>query len=190
MPLEAFIPTGYEPFPFGRAVGDLNGDGRSDAALVLCLRNTAATAPRRPERVLVVLWGTATGYQLAARSTHAVLGRGGQDHETFRRVLIQRGTLVLDHYSASNWFWRIRTVFRCQTGTFIRIGETVESGRTGGDCDGVAGPAGWRYRDTNFVTGSQETWRISEACQVLEHRQFHAKPGPFQSLARYKPPVL
>jgi hypothetical protein len=186
----AFIPAGYELLPDGHAVGDLNGDGRSDAALVLRLRGATAAAAGQPERLLLVLWGTAMGYRLAARSTRAVLGPGGMNRETFRHVRIARGTLVLDHYSASSWFWHVRTVFRCQAGAFYRIGQTTESGRTGGDCDGLRGPAGWQFRDTNYVTGDHETWRISEACQVLEHRQGRAKPRPLQSLANYKPPIL
>ena len=112
------------------------------------------------------------------------------NQETFRRVVISRGVLVLHHYSASNWFWRVRATFREQAGAFYLIGETTEAGRTGGDCDGQRGPAGWRYHDTNFVSGDYESWRISEACQLVEHRQERGKQVPLRPLANYRTPEL
>ena len=73
---------------------------------------------------------------------------------------------------------------------FCLIEETTESGRTGGICAGLRGPAGWQYRHTNFVTGLIETWRISEACRVLEHRRSRSKLLALLPLMDYQPPEL
>ena len=125
-----FIPTGYHLLPHGLATGDLNQDSHADAVLVLGLPDEE-TNEQRPARLFVVLLASATGgYTVKASSTHAVLGKGGMARETFQKVAIEKGVVLLEHYSASNWFWHVRSQFRLQAGTFYLIGESTASGRT------------------------------------------------------------
>jgi len=182
-----FIPPRYGELADSRAVGDLNHDGRPDLALVLrpLVEDTTAYPDEAlPARLLLVLFGTPTGYVLAAQTGRAVLckGCGGMYGDPFAGLTIEKGILGVAHYGGSNWRWRIDSKFRYQQNGFYLIGETRDYGRNDGDCPGLVGPAGWEYRDTNFLTGDYEVWKVSEECQLLAHRRGKNKPAPLRKL--------
>lgn len=186
-----FIPPHYEALARGRATGDLNRDGRPDVALVLSPRlesKADSTDEEMQNRTLLLLLGRpGGGYVLAARSSRALLCRvcGGMGTDPFVSLTIRKGVLRLEHYSASGWYRRTVAQFRYQQRTFYLIGETRDYGRTGGNCDLLTGPPGWDFREANFVTGTYEVWKISEACKLLAHKRGQHKPGPLRKLAEY-----
>ncbi|MCC2545832.1 hypothetical protein LJY25_05205 [Hymenobacter sp. BT175] len=185
-----FIPARYDTLPAGRAVGDLNRDGRPDVALVLRSKaEEASSEDNLPARRLLVLFGTPTGYTLAAQSAKAVLCRecGGIYGDPFAGVTISKGVLSVDHYGGSSWRWSITSKFRYQQGDFYLIGETESSGRNDGDCPGLNGPAGWNYRDANLVTGAYEVKKVSEDCKLLVDKKGRSKPQPLRKLTSYAP---
>lgn len=188
--LASFIPPGYRVLPEGRATGDLNGDGRPDKVLVL--RPLLEDQPDRidpdmPGRILLILLGTPTGYTLAAQSSRIMLcrGCGGIYGDPFASLDIKNGILTISHYGGSSWRWSITSKFRYQQGSFYLIGETTDYGRAEGNCEGLAGPAGQNYRDTNFVTGDYEVEKISEDCKLLLHKRGKIKPAPLRKLVDY-----
>ena len=186
----AFIPAHYGLLPDGEATDDFNHDGRSDKVLVL--RPLLEDQPDHidldmPERILLILLGTPTGYTLAAQSNRIVLCRdcGGMYGDPFAGLDVKSGILTINHYGGSSWRWGITSKFRYQQSSFYLIGETTEYGRADGDCDGLYGPAGRNYRDTNFVTGAYEVEKISEDCKLLLHKRGKTKPTPLRKLVDY-----
>lgn len=190
--LAAFIPAGYDTLPGGRALGDLNHDGRPDVALVL--QPQAEDRPdydgeTMPGRVLLVLFATAQGYTLAEQASRVMLAKdgGGQYGDPFAGLSIRHGVLTVQHYGGSSWRWHVASKFRYQQGRFYLIGETTILSRTSGDCAGVDGSPGGELHDTNFVTGEYEVRKISEACRILLHRKGRRPPGALRPLAGYRP---
>ena len=190
-PLVSFIPRGYQLLRDCRATGDLNGDGRADVALVLVpmAEDTARSGDNLPPRLLLVLWRTATGYHLAARSNRAILCRscGGMGDDPFSKITILNGVLNVQHYSSSNWYWKLDSKFQYRRQGVALIGTTSLSGRTSGSCGARDWSAGCTYRDTNLLTGEYESVKVSEGCQMLENRRGRQPVRPLQLLADYKP---
>lgn len=191
-PLAAFIPTGYDTLPGGRALGDLNHDGRPDMAVVL--HPKAETQPdydsaTMPGRVLLLLFGTAQGYTLGEQAGRVLLGKdeGGQYGDPFAGLSIRQGVLTVSHYGGGSWRWSVASKFRYQQGSFYLIGETTFLTRASGDCESIDGSPGGDYHDTNFVTGEYEVRRISEACRVLLHKRGRRPPVALRRLADYAP---
>lgn len=185
-----FIPPRYGILAHSRTSGDLNRDGRADLALVLRpLEEDTTTHPDDdlPARLLLVLFGTPTGYSLADQTDRAVLCKscGGMYGDPFQGLTIEKGTLSIAHYGGSNWRWRINSKFRYQQNGFYLIGETKDYGRNDGDCPGLDGPSGWDYRDTNLLTGDYEVWKISEECKLLTHKRGKNQPMPLRKLGSY-----
>ena len=187
----SFIPSGYRQLPEGRATGDLNGDGRPDMVLVLgpIAEDTFRIDDNLPPRLLLVLWRTAMGYQLAARTDQAILCRscGGMGDDPFIKITIANGVLNVQHYSSSSWYWKLDDKFQYRRQGIILIGTTHSSGRTGGSCGAGDWPPGCTYRDTNLLTGEYESVKVSEKCRVLENRKGRQPVRPLQMLADYKP---
>ncbi|MCB2409234.1 hypothetical protein [Hymenobacter lucidus] len=190
--LRAFIPAGYDTLPGGRALGDLNHDGRPDVALVL--RPQAETqdgydGETMPGRILLVLFGAAPGYTLAERAGRVMITKdgGGQYGDPFAGLTISKGVLTVHHYGGSSWRWSVVSKFRYQQGHFYLIGETTILSRTSGDCESVDGSPGGELHDTNFLTGEYEIRKISEACRVLLHRKGRHPPVALRRLADYTP---
>lgn len=185
-----FIPSHYRILADSRTSGDLNHDGRPDLALILfpLVEDTTAYPDNNlPARLLLVLFGTPTGYALAAQTGRAVLcrGCGGMYGDPFQSLIIEKGILRIAHYGGSSWRWRINSKFQYRQNEFYLIGETTDYGRNDGDCPGLDGPSGWNYRDTNFLTGDYEIWRISEECKLLTHKRGKNKPAPLRKLSSY-----
>lgn len=186
-----FIPARYDTLAGGRATGDLNHDGLPDVALALhaAVEDTISYPDDTlPPRQLVILFGTPTGYTLAAHSTKAILcrGCGGMNRDPFQGMSIEKGVLLLHHYSSSNWHWSITAKFRYRADGFYLIGQTNSYGTNGGNCDGQNWPPGCDYHDVNFVSGEYETIKVSEACKLMLHKRGKNKPMPLRKLVDYQ----
>ena len=103
IPLTATTPQGFVNRNFqmpqgGLATGDLNGDGRPDAALVLDQVAGSKNADGEFGRVLIVVWGQASGgYRLGLTADGAVMCRtcGGRLGDPFAKLTITNGVLIL-----------------------------------------------------------------------------------------------
>lgn len=193
-----FIPNGYRVLPEGRATGDLNADGRPD--FVLALAPTATTeagpAPATNDnipfpRLLVVLWRTATGYELACAARRALLCKecGGAFGDPFAGLAIAKGVLTIQHYGGSSRRWSVTGKFRYQQGDFYQIGETYNLMQANAyDCPALPDHRpGDVYRDTNLLTGAYESVKVSEECQLLENRRGHQPVRRLRRLVAYAP---
>ncbi|WP_201982662.1 hypothetical protein [Hymenobacter rubidus] len=184
--LTDFIPAGYEVLNDGQATGDLNRDGRPDAALVLRskaeYKETAETA-EAPPRYLVVLFGTPTGFALAAQASRVMLRQddGGAFGDPFAGIDIAKGVLSISHYGGSSWRWSHTDKFRYQAGSFYLIGETRVSYQNNTDC----AQGNWEMHDTNFVTGEYRVEKESEACKPLVNKRGKNPPKPLRKLVDY-----
>lgn len=190
--LTDFIPTGYEILGEGQATGDLNHDGRADAALVLRSKSedkatddagAADETAESPPRYLVVLFGTPTGFELAAQASKVVLRKddGGALGDPFQGIDIVKGVLSISYYGGSSWRWSLTNKFRYQAGSFYLIGETRVSYQNNTDC-----PQGsWEMHDTNFVTGEYRVEKNSEACKPLVRKSGKNSPKPLRKLVDY-----
>ncbi|MGY3090691.1 hypothetical protein ACVWYF_003752 [Hymenobacter sp. UYAg731] len=186
--LADFIPAGYDTLRLGYATGDLNHDDRPDVAALLYAATADSSNPADgPPPRLIILFGTATGYALVESTAHAVLcdNCGGQGSDPFSSLRIRAGVLIIEHFTYTGWYRRTVARFRYQHDTFYLIGELTEAGRNDGDCPNLAGPAGWNYRDTNFVTGDYQFEEISEDCKRLAKKRGRSKPTPLRRLADY-----
>ena len=189
--LADFVPPGYELLPRGQAFGDLNRDGRPDAALVLrslAENDTVAAAAEETDvesqpRHLIIVLGTPGGYTLAAQTDKAALCNdcGGMYGDPFEGIEIKKGVLSLSHYGGSSWRWGITTKYRYQTGRFYLIGERRVSYRNNGPC----GESEWELHETNFVTGDYREEKDSPNCRPLLRKRGHHQPTSLRRLVDY-----
>ncbi len=190
---DSFIPPGYKRLNLEPVTGDLNGDGRAD--VVLALRPLAEDSLSvddndLPPRLLLVLWRTPTGYQLAAESKQALLCKscGGLFGDPYAGLKIEKGVLLLQLFGGDGQRWSIDSEFRYQQGNFYLVGRTDLGFRLAAEpCPHSDYRAGYNYRSTDFVTGAYEVIRVSERCKLLEHRRGHQKVQPLVTLAKYEP---
>ena len=194
----SFIPRGYRQLPEGRVTGDLNGDGRPDVVLALApvaeVSQALATDENEahlPPRLLLVLVRTATGYQLAADARRAILyrGCGGMYGDPFAGLSIAKGVLSIHHYGGSSWRWAVTGKFRYQRGDFYQIGETYSLLQVSAEeCPALPDRRpGEVYRDTNLLTGTYESVKVSEDCELLENRRGRQPRRPLRKLTIYEP---
>lgn len=195
---DGFIPTGYYQLPEGRATGDLNADGRPDVVLALAptARTEAGPAPATNDnipfpRLLVVLWRTPNGYELAAAARQALLcrGCGGQYGDPFNGLDIAKGVLSISHYGGSSWRWTVTAKFRYQQGDFYQIGDTYNLMQTTAkNCPRLPDRRpGDVYRDSNLLTGAYESVKVSEDCKLLENKHGKLPVKRLPRLVAYKP---
>lgn len=188
----AFIPPGYKLLRDCRATGDLNGDGRADVVLALTSIEEDTTfhlSDNLPPRLLLVLWRTAGGYQLAAVARQLLLrnhsGINGDD--PISSLAIQRGVLLVNYDVGGNCGYSTTAKFRYQKGGFYLIGERDIICSHRPDCDKLPYPPGYHYRDTNYLTGDYEIIKTSDECLLLQHKRGRQPVRPLRKLVNYKP---
>lgn len=186
--LTDFVPPGYRIVRNGQATGDLNHDSHPDVALVLgsVAEDTIQSEDDLPARQLLVLFGTPTGYTLAAQSTKAVWCKACSGNgDPFDGLSIKQSILLIKHDTGGNWGHRQINKFRYQQGAFYLIGETQEYSRHAPDCDKLPYPPRYDYKESNFVTGEYDVIRTSDTCQLLEKKHGRGKHTPLIRLADY-----
>jgi len=146
---EGFVPKGWRLME--KAVGDLNGDGRADAAVVAA-HDAEGSGPEdvweEPRLLVITLGEESGGLRLSAASDAVVLcrGCGGVFGDPFESVEIERGTVVVRHYSGSRDRWGFTDRFRLQGGRWTHIGATERYTDT-------LDPSYYEQRDANLSTG-------------------------------------
>ena len=132
-------------------MGDLNGDGRADAAVVAA-HDAEGSGPEdvweEPRLLVIALGEESGGLRLSAASDAVVLcrGCGGVFGDPFEAVDVERGAVVVTHYSGSRDRWGFIDRFRLQDGRWTHIGATERHTDTL-DC------SYFEARDANLVTG-------------------------------------
>ncbi len=108
--VSAFVPTDHDVINY--TVGDLNGDGRNDAILVLKKRSPLKQLPDGVplgQRPLLVLQRQIDGkLKLAARCEEAIKCEecGGVFGDPFEGIETSRKGFTILHYGGSAWRWR------------------------------------------------------------------------------------
>jgi hypothetical protein len=191
----AFIPENYDTLFAGVARGDLNKDGIEDLAMVLGSRlekdedwsEKFADSNAAP-RLLIILFGTDSGFIQAAISDKAILCKdcGGTFGNPFSGMEIVNNVLQFHHYGGSAWRWSYAYKFRYQDKAFFLIGKTTYSFWNVKYCDKLKEFAGTAYEDVNFITGQYEKKEISEDCKLLENKKGKKKIEPLISLSKFE----
>ena len=156
IPETASAPAGFAPSGWvveATVEGDLNGDGRNDAAIVIKSgenRYDERTQRMRfARRALIVALREGNGsLHRSAVSDNAVLdgNEGGVMGDPFQGVTIERGTIVIQHYGGSRDRWSYTHRYRFQSGQWALIGLTE------GRMD-TLNPSYQDSRDANLSTG-------------------------------------
>ena len=181
--LSAFILPGYDTLKLESAIGELNHDGWSDRALVLrpAAEDTAtARSSELPPRVLLLLFGTPTGYVLAGQSTKLILCKdcGGQ-FEPLSGLTIAKGVLTVDQMGGGSERWSVSSKFRYQKGAFYLIGETTSKTQNGPRCPVESS------EDNNLLTGVSIVTATRQDCETNTTR-VRRKPAPLRQLVDYE----
>lgn len=181
--VQDFIPRGYDTLDGGIAYGDLNKDGRSDIVLALQQHGDDTDPPR----LLIVLLRSDKGYRLAGKSSSALLCKscGGVYGDPFAALQIRNGILQIDHYGGSAWRWTVTQKFRYQQDGLYLIGTTRDWWWNIEDCNGTIGDAGRRYKDINWLTGSEEVIERTDDCKLIKHLKLKHKVRPLIRLEAF-----
>jgi hypothetical protein len=128
-PAEAkpFIPEGYEVLDY--QTGDLNGDKKTDAILVLKISGEDSITEETPNRPMLLLIRQANGkLKKALQNDRAIMCRqcGGSFGDPYEAVSIKNNSLTLTFYGGSSWRWAYRYdfVYRPATKNWYLIKET------------------------------------------------------------------
>jgi hypothetical protein len=186
-----FVPAGYDTI--ATATGDLNKDSVSDYVLVLKSKvednfdYSTGNADSIPPRLLIVLFKTANGYQLAGKTDKLIMCKdcGGVMGDPFAGVTIVKGVLAVEHYGGSAWRWSYTHKFRYQQKDFYLIGETNHSYWSVKNCEKLNDMAGTDYKDINFLTGSYEEKVITENCVLKKNKKGKQKVQPLKKLSAF-----
>jgi hypothetical protein len=195
-----FIPAGWKMI--GSAAGDLNGDARSDAAIVIESNDSAmevrefdvpnATPDRMKPRILIILFrdSSADRYRLAAQNNTFILRSSeGNNFDPFvdeGGITIAGRVLNIRFYGGGWDRFAVTYRFRYQDGEFTLIGaDNITMDTREGD-NGATET--WSY---NFLTKKLKitkdsfsdekvkprvTWRT---LKIKELRTFRTFPAPF-----------
>ena len=133
-----------------QAEGDLNRDGRPDAALILKFGEEDADrfqAVEIPRLLVFLLQAPSGGYRLSASTSKLVLCRacGGIYGDPVQDFNIERGAVVVSHYGGSRYRWGFTHRYRLQDGDWVLIGSTSVTN------DNLTQEI--HQKDTNLLTG-------------------------------------
>lgn len=149
----AFIPTGW--MLEKQVGGDLNGDARPDAVLMLVERPSASAPEARRERALVVLLNEPSGQlrRVAASGTALYCtGCFASDRTAAPDLSISKGTLAVRHVSGATQTLDLTQRYRFEEGRVRLVGESVmQSSRLKLDTT---------YKRIDYLTGQQQTEHI------------------------------
>ena len=185
---ENFIPKGYGIFAGDTA--DLNKDGKQDMVLVLRDMQEDTAQPgsdaRVNSRLVVVLFKTANGWQLAAKSGEIVLCRdcGGVFGEPFVSIKVVNGVITIDHYGGSAEKWAFTRKFRYQNNDLYLIGATDAAFFGNTFCDNLNAIA-YTSTDINLITGDREIKEITKDCKKVNKKD-RITIKPLVKMADYK----
>jgi hypothetical protein len=182
--IKDFIPANCDTL--GMAIGDLNKDGKNDIALALF--NKAENENSDAERLILVLFKTATGYSVAGKSANVLMckGCGGIFGDPYAGIEISKNVLTVHHYGGSAWRWSDDLKFRYQNTDLYLIGRSAHSYWNVKMCDKLGDFAGTDIEETNFVTGDHYIKKISENCKLTTDKKNKIKIKPLVKLADYK----
>ncbi len=115
LPAEAkpFVVKGYEMMDY--ITGDLNGDKRPDAILILKVPGEDSVIGNIPARPLILLLRQANGSLKAIkRNDQMILCHqcGGVFGDPYEDTRISKNSFVINFYGGSNWRWGIEYTFR------------------------------------------------------------------------------
>ncbi|HKX12344.1 MAG TPA: hypothetical protein VJP40_04255 [bacterium] len=142
-----FVPKGWEILM--QAEGDLNRDGKPDAALALKNSKEESSNEEVPRLLVLLLQNPDGTYRLASKSAEAILCRscGGVFGDPLAELQIKSGVLIIDHYAGSRQRWSYTHRWRFQDGDWVLIGETKTS------FDAIGPEA--KSDDMNLLTGDR-----------------------------------
>ena len=191
----SFIPNDYDTLDDGVARGDLNKDGIEDIVIVVGSKweqdenwSEKASDSNVAPRLLIILFGTDSGYVQIAKNDKAILCKdcGGIFGDPFAGIEINKNVLSINHYGGSNWRWGYTHKFRFQDKDFFLIGQTKYSFLAVENCEKLNDFAGTKYEDINFITGQYEKKEISEDCKLLENKKGKRKIEQLISLSNFE----
>jgi len=191
----SFIPNDYDTLDDGVARGDLNKDGIEDIVIVIGSKweqdenwSEKASDSNVAPRLLIILFGTDSGYVQIAKNDKAILCKdcGGIFGDPFAGIEINKNVLSINHYGGSNWRWGYTHKFHFQDKDFFLIGQIKYSFLAVENCEKLNDFAGTKYEDINFVTGQYEMKEISEDCKLLENKKGKRKIEQLISLSNFE----
>ncbi len=151
----SFIPDNYDTLSLTN--GDLNKDGLEDVVFALFHKMEKedienVNVDSIPSRLLIVLFGSKSGYIKAVKSATALLCKycGGVFGDPFNGVSIAKNVLTISHYGGSAWRWSFDHKFRLQKDDFYLIGQTHYSYWNVKMCDKLNEFAGTDFEDMIF----------------------------------------
>ena len=151
----SFIPNDYDTLDDGVVRGDLNKDGIEDIVIVVGSKweqdenwSEKASDSNVAPRLLIILFGTDSGYVQIAKNDKAILCKdcGGIFGDPFAGIEINKNVLSINHYGGSNWRWGYTHKFRFQDKEFFLIGQTKYSFLAVENCEKLNDFAGTNMR--------------------------------------------
>lgn len=129
--LQEIIPNGYEVRD--SVSGNLNNDQFTDMIIVLKQKNEdslAAISETTIKRETIILYGTASGYSVIARSMNAVycVICGGVMGDPFVGISIDNESFSISHYGGAVMRWgRVSTFSKNTNGTWVLAKDENEN---------------------------------------------------------------
>lgn len=122
-----FVPVGWRLEPDTLKEADLNGDGRSDAAVVISNGGDGNDSAFVKHVLLLALRGRDGKLHRSIVNDAAVLDgdEGGVFGDPFQGLTVERGVVAIQHYGGSRDRWSFTHKYRFQNGQWELIGLTI-----------------------------------------------------------------
>ena len=183
-----FIPKGYDTIR--TAHGDLNKDGKEDIVMVLKDvredKTESGSEIREKNRLLLILFSTGKGWQLAGKSGDVILCEdcGGMHGDPFGDISVENGLVATENDLGTSDRMVLTRKFRYQDNGFYLIGRTDSYFNVNNLIDNPGEVAG-TVTEINLVTGDQIECDVCDSCKVREKRS-KIKTKPLIKLEDYK----